>query len=274
MSLLFDLPGRIAPYGVTAPIAQAGLRSLLLVHGGGVLDAVSGKLDQSSFGTLPSQLPGLDGGGRTVVGRRNPANTGGLIWYGSGAVLAPQNYTRVVVARVESSGVTDYAGLAAIADSSGATNYWSFQGDNTARAAIWHGGANGNIALWSDLANGRYQTFVFRSANSSTVEFWLDGVKQTSLATGAAPSSPPTDARAVFGGERSASTSYAAPCSIVALGTFDGLLSDARCAALSIDWRGLLAPRRIELPEPSVAAPFLARQPPRLNQAVRRSSVW
>jgi hypothetical protein len=225
------------------------LLSFLTPVVGGVVDLVSGSFQSASFNTPPPQVIGLDALGRQTVGRGNPTGTGGLIWTGPGRVLAPAVYTRIVVARI-STGGPGYGGVFTISSTDGSIAFWAIQDESDGvRMSLWHGSTYCGVAdTWANVANDRYQCFVMRSNNATSMSWWRNGISASDVETGSAPYAPDAISRAVFGGARDASSSYAWPCAIAAVGTLGTLLSDAECAAISRDWRLCMRAEEIWIP--------------------------
>ncbi len=212
-----------------------GLTAALVPINGGIFDAVSRRVDATTFGTSPAyQLPGnvQDVFRRAYVGIDNAGATGGAIFAAPGAVLCPLVSTHIIVGQPRSlSG--GFAGFMCVGDAAGTTAYWSFQDTgSSSTAGLWLDNASSaNIAAWSAI-NTQPHTFGFGDSNTGTgIDYWLDGVLQSSL-VGIAPVSPPTDARCIFFGERGASTTYCVRGGIYLHLIYDRKLSDEEQKAI------------------------------------------
>lgn len=189
-----------------------GLKYAGDLTGGPIRDLVTGKIDATTF----SAAPGIGAGIGPVIGPAKgmyqASSTGGRIFYGPGASLCPQESTHLLVFRL--GGISGgYAGLLSVADSAAGTNYWGLQdaGANT-NLAVWvNNSGGGALESTANLIDGQLHAWSFsRTSGSRYSSVYRDGAFHSTNDSVSAPSAPPTDARIVYFGERSANTGYGA----------------------------------------------------------------
>jgi hypothetical protein len=231
-----------------------GLSALLGFDGSArISDFVTGTSDGTLFGTEVTKFYAVGKSGYGPVRGLDNRNTSfpysSGTFTGSGARLAPQTYTRILVAELVTVG-QGFSGMLATGSTDGSQNYWSLQdGGDASTSGLWNDNSNfiGLGRTWASFIDSSVHTWIFRCNNSTVIDWWYDGVKQSQLTQGASPLTPPTLGRVVFLGERSASSDYAMRGAYYTYGVADYCMPDDRCASVGRNPWQLYAPiqRRI-----------------------------